>query len=101
MTQLSLMEPTPTPAQLSTRKDRWMRQLRAAVRRRHKGETITTDEVWSLMHAEPTLRVPDGMSANVLGSFFSDWPLATKTGDYRRSERPGSHGNLLTLWYVS
>ncbi len=98
--QLSLMEPTPTPAQLSTRKDRWMRQLRAAVRRRHRGETITADQVHAIIDEHPELRIPDGMSPNVMGSFFSTWACAERTDGFRRSKREGTHGNPLIAWRI-
>lgn len=100
MTQLSLIEPTPSQAELQTRKNRWLTALRAQVLLHYRGQTITADELWNLMAHAPALRIPDGMSPNVLGGFFVDWPHAVRTGGYRRSTREGSHGNLLVEWRI-
>lgn len=99
--QLSLLDANATAVEERTRKDRWLVALRTAVLNRYRGHVISTDDVWRVMEGDPSLRIPDGMSSNVLGGFFTDWPHAEKTGHYLRSERDGSHGNLLTIWRLS
>lgn len=98
--QLSLLEPNATAAELRTRKERWIAALRAHVLVAYRGCRITTDDVWREMQIRPELRIPDGMSSNVLGRFFTGWPHAIKTGEYRRSERDGANANLLTVWHI-
>ena len=98
--QLSLLEPVPTKAETLTRKARWLHALRAQALLHYRGQAITTDELWLLMAHAPDLRIPDGLSPNVLGGFFADWDRAQKTGEYRRSGREGAHRNLLTVWVI-
>lgn len=99
--QLSMLERNPSPEELQTRKAKWLSALRAQVLLHYRGREVTTDDIWRLMEHAPDLRIPDGMSSNVLGTFFVGWPHAHKTGGYRRSERDGAHSNLLTVWKIA
>lgn len=98
--QLSMLERNPSPTELQTRKERWLMALRAQVLLHFRGRSITSDDLWALMEHSPALRIPDGMSPNVLGGFFTGWKHAKNTGRYVRSERPGAHRNLLTVWAI-
>lgn len=66
-------------------------------RRQRLGEEahVTADDV--RRYFENELDPPDWLDRNMLGATFKtdEWE---PTGDYVRSETPGSHGNLLTCW---
>jgi len=99
MTQLSMLAPTLSRAERQTRRERWYALIRPVIRERYRGQLISTDHVWRLMRERPELRIPDGMSSNVMGSLFASWELATHEG-HVRSERDGANRNLLTQWRI-
>jgi len=98
--QLSLLGPTPTRGEIFSRRKSWYDRIRPEILRMYEGCEITTDEVWGLIRVWPDLRVPDGMSANVMGGLFRGWPAAVDTGCFRRSQRSGANGNLLKVWKI-
>lgn len=101
MSQLDLLAPTPTRREQKSRRLAWYDRIRPEIRAAHRGEVITTDDVWRLIERRPDLRIPDGMSSNIMGALFSDWSLAERTGQFLRSTREGAHGNLLRIWRIA
>jgi hypothetical protein len=76
-----------------------MEALRAQVLLHYRGRTISADDVHGLIDHAPALRIPDGMSPNCMGTFFSTWDRAEKVGMIR-SVRDGSNGNLIFTWRI-
>lgn len=85
--------------ELELRAGTWLEDLRTAFLQAHRGRTVTTDDVWRFMAAHG-LELPDGVSSNALGSFFSGWSIAHPVG-WTRSSRPEAHGNLLRTWSLT
>lgn len=74
----------------------WLERIRVVALRiyRQHGRPISTDDLRFLMDAHPELE-PPRESRNIMGAVFT---RGFRRVGYRRSEYPGSHGNLIGTW---